>query len=192
MSQISNDPNPKISKGLTQLETRKAKKIANTLFELIIKRQEMQAEETKLKADLKELLKPAYFILNEKATTPDQVNHTFDLHNLQINFVDQYFLKDDLALKNLEEVLGTKHPLLQYLTETVKVNVDVSKLNAEDANELAKDITTAAMEYGIKPGVSRTPEVLPGFHSARHIYLSADDNLELDKTLPVQMQTSVI
>ena len=141
---------------------------------------------------MKELLKPAYFTVNQDAEDADEVLHTFDVENLQVNFTAAYFIKGDTHLQEIVKLLGANHPLVKELKETVKISVDVTNLPAADASKLAKDITALAIEHDIRPVVDRKPFVTETFHSMRHVYLSPSDNTLLDETLPLVIQVAPI
>lgn len=192
MATISNQTNPVLAGQMNHKEIRRSKSIANKLEELIGIRRKAEALEVELKVTLKDILKPAYFSYNEDAIEASDVVHSFDLDNLQINFTTAYFIKDNAHLQTIIKLLGAGHPLADTITESAKVTVDVTDLSPADANELAKGITKLAVDYGIRPQVDRKAVAKQEFHDLRHVYLSKEDNLELDKDLPLVIQVTPI
>ena len=192
MATISNNANPALSGHLNFRETKQAKQLAAVLKEFIAVRRESEAKETQLKIQLKDILKPAYFGYNEGAQEASDVTHAFDVDDLQVNFTNSYFIKDNQHLQTLVKLLGAGHPLADTFKESQKITVDVTELSPQDAKDLAVRITNAAVAYSISPKVERKAIATQKFHDLRHVYLSAEDNIELDKALPLVIQVAPI
>jgi polyhydroxyalkanoate synthesis regulator phasin len=192
MAQISNHINPTLVGNLSNKDNKQAKQLANILEQLISLRRQSEAKETALKVQLKNILKPAYFDYNQVPVVGSEVEHTFDLENLQVNFTSQYYIKDSAHLQTIAKLLGADHPLAQHVKEVTKITVDVTDLTPEEANELAAKLATASANYEIIPQVERKPGVTQEFHDERHVYLTTEDNLALDEVLPLVIQVTPI
>ena len=192
MSKITNEPNPEIIEGIGRKQAKYIENTADELAAVITQRRLLETEEAELKERLKSALKPAYFKLNEDATDTDNVNHTYDLEQLQVNFVNKYHLRDQTHVQELAKLLGSAHPLLKHLYTSAKITIDVTELDPQIANELAAELTKVAVNYNIRPQVVRSQEIGEGFHSERHVVLTAQDNLILDEVLPLQVQINTI
>ena len=193
MSTITEHVNPALTGYLDSTDTTKAKKLGAVLQELIELRRQAEAKETEFKVELKNILKPAYFKYNEDAEKPSDVNHTFDLGDLQVNFTNSYFIRNAEHYKQLVTLLGEDHPLTKTIKERQKITVDVTNLADADAKALARDIAKATVDYSAPiPKVERVPATTKEFHDLRHIYLSVEDNLTLDEKIPIVIQVSPI
>lgn len=193
MAKITNSPNIDLITFLSTKTARtKAEELAKKVQQVIAARRAFETLEANLKNDLKETLKPVYFSVNTDACKASEVQHTFDAGDLQVNFVNAYVIKDAQHAQTIAKLLGANHPLLKDIQESQKIVVDVSKLNSAEAIALAKAITNQSAKYGIKPEVEREAFVTDSFHNDRHIYLTVEDNKELDKTLPMQIQVASI
>ena len=192
MANITNDINPSLNKLASPAVKRKVSNLANELETLIDERREVVNEEGEKKVELKEALKPLYFKFNTNARTASEVKHTFDVGPLQVNFTNAYFIGDTQHLQTLVKLLGNGHPLVDEIKETTKITVDVTDLTPEQATALTKAITTEAINYDIRPQVDRVQSVTPEFHNLRHVYLTPEDNLQLDEELPLTIQVTPI
>jgi hypothetical protein len=192
MATITNTANPELSGYLNRAETKQVNSVVDVLTELIQIRRASEDKETQLKLKLKELLKPAYFKANTDAEEAADVNHTFDVGDLQVNFTNSYFIKDNQHMQQLVKLLGANHPLIESLKQQTKIVIDVTNLSEQDANKLAKDVTADAVSYGVRPEVERKGFATKEFHDLRHVYLSPEDNIELDKDLPLVIQVAPI
>jgi len=190
MANITNKINPSLDKLANAKEKRTIKELISDLAALIEERREVVDIETGTKTELKEVLKPLYFKYNTNATETDSVQHTFDVGEFQVNFINQYHIGDAEHMQALVKLLGTSHPLTDEISETDKITVDVTNLSPEDATALTKAITTIACDYDIKPEVQRQYGVSSEFHNLRHIYLTPADNMILDEELPVTIQVN--
>jgi hypothetical protein len=191
MSQITNSPNTDLVLATfksSAKERHKIEKLTDKLRELIVARRRLDKLEGDLKHELKEILKPAYFKYNEDVVISEEAVHTFDVNELQVNFVNAYFIKDKQHAQDIIELLGTDHPLTDHIVESQKITVDVTGLSEEDANTLARNITNDSWQYNIRPQVERKTVTSPEFHGLRHVILNQEDNLALDTVLPVQVQ----
>jgi len=192
MSQITNESNPEISDFLDKKNSKQATKLARLLEEYITARREAEDRENQLKAELKEMLTPAYFGVNEDAEQADDVVHTFDLGGLQVNFINAYQIKDDKHLVELLTLLGEGHPLADWIAQDASLAVDLSGLSKEHIIELTQAITDLALDYDITPRVVTSAVATQEFHDMRHVLLTAEDNLALDEVLPVKVQIAKI
>jgi hypothetical protein len=190
MANITNKPNPVLTGYLSNGESRLVRELATLLEEQINSRREIEKEELLSKLELKNLLKPAYFKYNERAKRVDEVQHTFDVEDLQVNFTNAYFVKGNQHLQSLVKLLGSEHPLIDSLKESAKISLDVSELDPATANKLATEITYVAVKYGVRPVVERQAGTLKDFHDLRHVYLTSGDNTTLDEELPLVIQVS--
>ena len=192
MSKITNESNTDLGSIIPKNKATSIHKITDLLSDAIESRKAAEANELKLKTALKELLKIYYFKYNTNAEELDEVVHTFDLNDLQINFVNQYFIKNKELADQLIELLGSKHPLADEIAENVSIKVNVTGLSDSEAESLTKLITEDAVEFGVTPEVERVTNTSPDFHSLRHIVLTEEDNLKLDEILPLQTQVALI
>ena len=190
MAQITNEDNPMLE--LISSESKKADKLATLIREQVSMRSKAEEKETALKVELKELLKPAYFAFNEAAQDEDDVWHTFDVGGVQVDFTKAYFIKDKEHLKQLTDLLGSKHPLTDTINQTTKIVVDVSTLTPTEAKDIATSITNATKAFGIRPTVESKAEAKQEFHDLRHIYLTPEDNMTVDEVLPLVIQVTPI
>jgi hypothetical protein len=192
MSAISNYPNESLDLELSAAQQRQAGKLTAKLEQLIEVRRKAEKLEGELKVDLKDLLKPAYFGFNATAEDQNEVVHSFDVGGLQVNFVNSYVIKDSQHAQTLAKLLGEGHPLLDYIQDSQHLTVDLTGLTKDEMLEVSRSITEATAEYGLRPTVKTSTVIDPEFHNERHVVLSAEDNLVVDKTLPVQVQVALI
>jgi hypothetical protein len=193
MSQITNTNNLSLDYLLKSKDSKKVNQAVKILAEFIAIRRESEESEQRLKQMLKDLLKPAYFTHNEEVDE-EWVEHTFDVgQQLQFNFVNAYVIHDQEHVEELLDLLGDDHPLADEILENTKITLDVTDLELNEQKSLAKAITKLAYEdYRVKPEVERQYKTSEEFHTLRHVLLTAEDNMELDEVLPVQIQVNVI
>lgn len=192
MSKITKKPKHKITDVLTKQQANIVNAIAEKLAILIEQRRKIQEREDDLKAELKQLLKIAYFVHNEDLEDTESIN-TFNIANsLRVTFVDKYLIRNPAHRKEILGLLGEHHPLNEYLRENTKLVFDVTNLNEQDAKKLTTELTKISIGYDVRPTVDRYNYTADGFHNARHVYLDVADNLALDDVLPMQVQVKTI
>lgn len=195
MAFITENTNPDLFSTVNRATKTKINKIGNVLEGQIQTRKEAVAEETASKEALQGLAKQAYFEVNDENPGGAPV-HTFDFGGLQVNFTNSYRIRDKQHADELVALLGQNHPLAaQILTSTV-VNTNVDKLmdspNSKQFVAYAKELSALNKRYGVQSMVDDTFAVSPAFHDMRHTLLTPEDNLEVDKVLPMTVAFSLI
>ena len=191
MAFITNEENPDLFDSLTKDTKAKVNKVADVLADQIAERQEIEDEELKSKTAIRPVAKQAYFEANED-NYGAQINHTFDFGtDLQVNFVNNYVIRDEDHVAEILELLGANHPLTEHLEQSVEVVTNVTELydqNPKRYKAYADELSALNKRYGLQSYVEEEFGVDAEFHNARHELLTAEDNQELDKILPVQVQ----
>ena len=189
MAFITNEANTELFSHLNKKTQAKAESLAENLAEVITERKEIVADEEAAKTAFKPVAKQAYFEQNETEAVPA---HTFDVGDLQVNFVNAYVIKDEDHASEIIELLGEDHPLVDEIVATTTVSIDVTELDKQDFIAFAKELKELKDAYGVKTVVDTKWSVTPEFHDKRHDLLTAEDNLSLDEVLPVQVQINVV
>ena len=192
MAKITTIENPELFENLSYVPKAKITKIGEILENQITARQAAAEQENVSKAAVRPLAKQAYFEANEDVSEAAQTAaiHTFDFGQLQVNFVNAYVIRDKAHADEILDLLGDDHPLAAHIQVNHHVVVDVTTLTTDTKKFVAygKALSALNKQYGLQATVEDKFRVSEQFHDVRHEMLTAQDNLELDNILPVQVQ----
>ena len=190
MSSITKSANTNILEWFKGKVLKQVNNLLNDLAFVIGERTDIVADEESLKAQLKTVLKKAYFEANNSATKSEQVQHTYDAgSDFQVNFVNSYNILSQTHLTDLLLLLGSSHPLTGEVKISKKLAIDVSTLSDHQIAKLERDIAQLSKQ---KVETQKGAKVTEAFHNLRHVYLTVEDNLRVDQVLPVQVQIAKI
>ena len=190
MAFITEQNNPELFGHLGLSQQNRLNKRAGILADLISDRKTIAADESEAKEGLKGLAKLAYFQNNEDNAVPPV--HTFDFNGLQVNFINNYVIRDEDHYDDIVETLGPEHPLTEELVVKNCVVIDGTALPPDQVTTYLEELAELNERYGATAKVENRFSATPEFHNRRHELLSLGDNLILEQVLPIQVQFSTI
>lgn len=114
-------------------------------------------------------------------------------HRGKITFKNAYPLidpEDETRIMELELVTGMSKS--ELLTDKWEVKVDGSKVPSHKAEEFCQDLAKLCARYNCSDALSLKHGLVAtdNFHQIRHIQLTPDANLEVQKAMPMQLAFS--
>ena len=137
------------------------------------------------KAELKSMALPHYFTVNHgRHEVPSSIScHGTKGGEVLVNFQNRYtMLPDESALV---PILGGD--LDNYFRQSFSLKINGDKLPEENTQQLMDELQALFAKYGATEAIEVKEGVKPvaGFHAARHIGLSVEQNLALDAVCPI-------